>query len=48
MARLEKRQEKEAKRIQRKEHKVSPDSPEALGSVEDIAPLDLDTDGSGR
>lgn len=36
MARLEKRQEKEARRLQRKETKVSPDSPEAIGSVDEI------------
>ncbi len=35
---MEKRQEKEARRLQRKETKVSPDSPEAIGSVEDILP----------
>lgn len=38
MARLEKRQEKEARRLQRKDHKVSPDSPEAIGSVDEIIP----------
>jgi len=38
---MEKRQEKEAKRLQRKDHKVSPDSPEAIGSVDDIL-SDLD------
>lgn len=38
MARLEKRQEKEARRLQRKENKVSPDSPEAIGSVDEILP----------
>jgi len=43
MARLEKRQDKEAKRLQRKDHKVSPDSPEAIGSVDDMLP-DLEDD----
>ncbi|MBI4890976.1 MAG: hypothetical protein HY821_10170 [Acidobacteria bacterium] len=38
MARLEKRQEKEARRLQRKDQKISPDSPEALGSIEEFLP----------
>lgn len=36
--RLERRQEKEARKQQRKTHKVSPDSPEAIGSVEELLP----------
>jgi len=36
MARLEKRQEKEARRIQRKDTKISPDSPEAIGSADEM------------
>ena len=38
MARIEKRQEKEARKLQRKDHKVSPDSPEAIGSLEELIP----------
>ncbi|MEJ5367372.1 MAG: hypothetical protein WHT08_03575 [Bryobacteraceae bacterium] len=34
----ERRQEKEARKQQRKMHKVSPDSPEAIGSVEELLP----------
>ncbi len=36
--RLERRQEKQARKQQRKAHRVSPDSPEAIGSVEELLP----------
>jgi hypothetical protein len=36
--RVERRQEKAARKQLRKEHKVSPDSPEAIGSVEELLP----------
>lgn len=36
--RIERRQEKAVRKQQRKEHKVSPDSPEAIGSVEELVP----------
>lgn len=48
--RLERRQEKEARKRQRKGQKISPDSPEAIGSVDELlpelpaAPPDLRTD----
>ncbi|GIU79036.1 MAG: hypothetical protein KatS3mg005_2274 [Bryobacteraceae bacterium] len=36
--RVERRQEKEARKQARREHKISPDSPEAIGSVEELLP----------
>jgi|GEM_PF-2804706 len=36
--RLERRQEKEARKQQRKGQKISPDSPEAIGSLEELLP----------
>jgi len=36
--RLERRQEKEARKQQRKGQKISPDSPEAIGSLDELLP----------
>jgi len=36
--RIERRQEKAARKQQRKEHKISPDSPEAIGSLDELVP----------